>query len=48
MHGKKKLLASLCLSVRPSAWNNSAPTGHIFMEFDIWGFLENCQKINLH
>jgi len=23
------------LSVRPSAWNNSAPTGRIFMKFDI-------------
>ena len=22
-------------SVRPPAWNNSAPTGRIFMEFDI-------------
>ena len=26
--------------VRPSVWNNSAPTGRIFMEFDIWVFLE--------
>jgi hypothetical protein len=26
---------SVCLSVRPSAWNNSAPTGRIFMKFDI-------------
>ena len=26
---------SACLSVRPSAWNNSAPTGWIFMKFDI-------------
>ena len=23
------------LSVRPPAWNNSAPTGWIFMKFDI-------------
>jgi len=30
-----RLLASSCLSVRPSAWNNWAPTGRIFMEFDI-------------
>ena len=28
----------LCLSVRPSTWNNSAPTGRIFMKFDIWLF----------
>jgi hypothetical protein len=24
-----------CPSVRPSAWNNSAPNGMIFMKFDI-------------
>ena len=34
---EKLLLASscmpVCLSVRPSAWNNSAPTGRIFMKF---------------
>ena len=37
---EKRLLASLCLfvSVRQSARNNSAPTGWIFMEFDIWLF----------
>ena len=28
---KKRLLASSCLSVRPSAWNNSAPTGRILV-----------------
>jgi hypothetical protein len=26
---------SVCPSVRPSAWNNSAPTQRIFMKFDI-------------
>ena len=26
---------SFVMSVRPSAWNNSAPTGRIFMKFDI-------------
>ena len=26
---------SVCPSVRPSAWNNSAPTGRIFMKFGI-------------
>ena len=25
----------VCPSVRPSAWNNSAPTGRIFMKFDM-------------
>jgi hypothetical protein len=29
---------SVSTSVRPSAWNNSAPTGHIFMKFYIWVF----------
>ena len=32
---KKLLLASSCVSVRPSAWNNSAPTGRAFMKIDI-------------
>jgi hypothetical protein len=26
---------SVCLSVRPSAWNNSPPIGRVFMKFDI-------------
>ena len=30
--------------VRPSAWNNSAPTGRIFMKFDILEFVENLSK----
>jgi len=30
-----QLSASSYLSVRPSAWNNSAPTGWIFMKFDM-------------
>jgi hypothetical protein len=32
---EKRLLASLCLSVHLSAWNNSDLTGRIFMKFDI-------------
>jgi hypothetical protein len=32
---------SVRLSFRPSAWNNSAPIGRIFVKFDIWGFSEN-------
>ena len=39
---KKKIpgyaTASTCLYVCPSAWNNLAPTGRIFMTFDIWVF----------
>jgi hypothetical protein len=47
---KKWLLASSCLSVRPSicqsAWNNSAPTERIFMKFGIWEFFrESVEKI---
>jgi hypothetical protein len=38
----KRLLASSCLSVcpsvGPSAWNNSAPTGQIFIKFYMWYF----------
>ena len=37
---------SVCLSsVRPYEWNNSAPTGRIFMKFDIWVFFENLSRI---
>ena len=32
---------SFVVSVRPSAWNNSADIGQIFMKFDIWVFFEN-------
>jgi hypothetical protein len=39
------LIRLVCLSVRPSAWNNSAPTGRIFMKFDIWVFSENLSRI---
>jgi len=31
---------SVCLSVYPSARNNSAHTGRIFMKFDIWVFFK--------
>jgi hypothetical protein len=39
------LLASPCLSLRPSVrphGKNSAPSGRIFMKFDIWIFVKNC------
>ena len=36
----KRLLASSCLSVRVSAWYNSAPAGQIFMKFGIRIFFE--------
>jgi hypothetical protein len=32
-----------------SAWNNSAPTGRIFMKFNIWVFFENLsRKLKFH
>ena len=46
---EKRLLASSCPSVRPSAYNNSTPTGQIFMKFDVWGFFENLlRKFKFH
>jgi hypothetical protein len=42
-------LAESYLSVRLSAWNNSAPTGRFFMKFDIWIFFENLlRKFKFH
>ena len=37
---------SVRLSVSLSAWNNSAPTRHIFMKFDISEFFENLYRKN--
>ena len=43
---KKRQIASSYLSVRlfvcPRVWNYSAPTGRIFMKFDIWAFFRKC------
>jgi hypothetical protein len=40
---------SVRLSVRSSTWNNSAPTGRIFMKFYIWVYLENLlRKFKFH
>jgi len=36
----RKGTISFDLSVRASAWNNSAPIGRIFMKFDTWAFFE--------
>ena len=41
---EKRPLASSCLSVCPSAWNNSAPTERIFIKFYIWGHFENLSR----
>ena len=40
----KKATISFVMSVRPSAWNNSALTGRLFIRFDIWGFFENLSR----
>jgi hypothetical protein len=32
----RKATISFVMSVRPSTWNNSAPTGRIFIKFDIY------------
>jgi len=36
----RKATVGFVMSVRLSAWKNSAPTGQIFMKFDIWVFFE--------
>jgi len=46
---EKVLLASSCLFVRPSAWNNSSPSGRIFLKFDTWVFFEHLtRKFKFH
>jgi len=37
----QKPTISVLMSLCPSAWNNLAPTGQIFMKFSIWVFFEN-------
>jgi hypothetical protein len=32
------------MSVRPSAWNNQAPTGWTFMKYEISVFFENMSR----
>ena len=41
----RKSTISWVMSVRQSAWNNSAPTGRIFMKSDVWAFFENLSWI---
>jgi len=44
-----KKTISFFMSVRPSAWNNSAPIGRVFLKYDVWVFLENLsRKCNFH
>ena len=46
---EKRLLPSSCLPVPPSVWNNSAPTGRIFMKFNTWFyfFRKSVKKIQV-
>ena len=41
-----KAITSFDMSVCPSAWNNLAPTGRIFMKFGIRGFFSNIRREN--
>ena len=42
-------LSVSCLSASPSALNNSASSGRIFIKFDIWAFFENVyRKFTFH
>ena len=42
----RKATINLVTSVRPSAWNNSAPNGGIFMKFGILVFLQKNYREN--
>jgi hypothetical protein len=42
-----RVCSELVMSVLPFAWNNSAPTGRIFMKFDILVFCETVEKIQV-
>jgi hypothetical protein len=45
----RKIAKSTISFVPPSAWNNSAPTGQIFMKFDVLEFFENMsRKFKVH
>jgi hypothetical protein len=41
---RRKASESIVISVFPSAWNNSASTGQIFLEFDASEFFENLSR----
>jgi hypothetical protein len=46
---RKIVKLSVNPSVLPSTWQNSAPTGRIFIKFDIWRVFENpSKKLKLH
>ena len=39
-----KVTISFDISVRPSDWNNSSPTGRIIIKFDIRAFFQNLYR----
>ena len=43
----RKTTINFVMAVRPYAWKNSAPTGQIFMKFDIWVFFSKICQGNL-
>ena len=44
----RKVTVSFVMSVCPSSWNGSAPTGRFFMNFGIWWFFEkSLEKIKV-
>jgi hypothetical protein len=46
---REKRLSAPIMSVRPSAWKNSAPIWQIFMKICIWVYLENLwRKFKFH
>jgi hypothetical protein len=47
LHKIVKATFDFILSVYPSTWNNSAPTGQIFMKFDFEYFLKSIEKIQV-
>ena len=40
----RQATTSFVMSARPSAWNNSTPTGRIFIKFDMLVFFENLSR----
>jgi hypothetical protein len=44
----RKATISFVISDRLSAWNNSDPTGWIFMKFDIWEFFQTRKEATVN
>jgi len=46
-HKKERFLASLCPSIRPSAFISAVPTGRISVRFDVEDFYENVLNLKM-